>query len=391
MSVLAIIPARGGSKGIPRKNLHPIGGKPLIAWSIELSLQTSLVDRVVVSTDDDEIANVSQEWGAEVVRRPADISGDEASSESALLHVLDHLRAADGYEPELVVFLQATSPIRQPDDIEKAIQCLREEQADSLFSGRHVEGFTWRQSGASLEPINYDPATRKRRQDLDERIVEENGSIYVFKPAVLRGMGSRLGGRIACYLMDELDSFQIDTLEDVERVERLIEQWATRFVETGIFADVELLVLDFDGVLTDNRVFVHQDGVEAVACHRGDSLGLERARRAGLEVLVLSKETNPVVQARCAKLQIGCISGCDDKPTRLRELVAERSLRMEQVAYVGNDVNDLECMRLVGVSVAVGDAVPEVRRAARVVTTAHGGYGAVREVTDWILKARQRT
>ncbi|HAM70151.1 MAG TPA: acylneuraminate cytidylyltransferase, partial [Verrucomicrobiales bacterium] len=130
---LAIIPARGGSKGIPGKNIRPVAGKPLVAWSIEHARQAPSISRVVVSTDDDAIAEVSRAHGAEVIRRPAAISGDTASSESALVHALEHLKETEAYDPELVVFLQATSPMRRAGEVQAAIDTLRREGADSLL------------------------------------------------------------------------------------------------------------------------------------------------------------------------------------------------------------------------------------------------------------------
>src|SRR5262245_16604424 len=141
--MIAVIPARGGSKGIPRKNVKLLAGKPLLAHPILHAKHAPAVTRIVVSTDDEEIVAVSREWGAEVVPRPPEISGDRASSESALLHTLDYLKRKEGYEPNLVLFLQATSPLRAPHDIPRAIGTLKREGADSLFSACRVEGFTW--------------------------------------------------------------------------------------------------------------------------------------------------------------------------------------------------------------------------------------------------------
>ena len=318
------------------------------------------------------------------IRRPAAISGDTASSESALLHVLEHLQQTEGYQPDLVVFLQATSPLRQPDDIQNAIETLQREQADSLFSACRVEGFIWRSTPEALAPINYDPVTRPRRQELDEEILKENGSIYVFKPWVLREYNSRLGGKIAVYRMDRLDSFQVDELDDLKLMERLLLIRPSRPRQPAL-SQVKLLVLDFDGVMTDNRVLVSQDGVEAVWCHRGDGWGIVRLKEAEVEVVVLSTEVNPVVSARCRKLGVECIQGCDDKLSALQAMVQQRSLEPEQVAYLGNDVNDLDCMRWVGVPIAVADALPEVQAVSRLVTTRPGGRGAVRQVADWLL------
>lgn len=151
---------------------------------------------------------------------------------------------------------------------------------------------------------------------------------------------------------------------------------------------VSALVLDFDGVLTDNRVFVTEDGREAVVCDRSDGLGLEHMRLAGIPVLVLSKEQNPVVAARCHKLRIPVIQALDDKRPALERFAAEAGIALSEVAYVGNDVNDLPCFEAVGLAVAVADAHPTVRDAADLVLTRRGGRGAVRELTDRILADR---
>ncbi len=385
--ILAIIPARGGSKGIPLKNLVEVGGKALLLHSIEQAKTTPAVTRVMVSTDDDEIAAVAQSGGAEVVRRPPEISGDKASSESALLHVLDRLKDTEGYDPDLVVFLQATSPMRAPEDIQHAIETLQQEQADSLFSARHVEGFTWRVTTEELAPLNYDPLHRPMRQELTEHVLEENGSLYIFKPWVLREHNSRLAGKIAVYEMSAVDSLQVDRPEDLEKVEMLMQLRARRSVSSDL-ANVKLLVVDFDGVLTDNTVQVDQQGIEAVTCHRGDGLGVGMLKRAGLEIVVLSTEKNPVVAARCRKLRLEFVQGCDDKLPALKELVRQRGFTPEEVAFIGNDVNDSQCLAWVGTSIVPADAWPDVRGLARLTTRARGGHGVIREVADLVLAAR---
>lgn len=381
-SVIAIIPARGGSKGIPRKNVRLVAGKPMLAHSIEHARGATSVSRVVVSTDDGEIAAVARQYGAEVVERPAEISGDSATSESALLHALDAL----GGDPDLVVFLQATSPMRAPEDVQNAIDTLLREGADSLFSAGPVHGFVWRiQDGAPIS-LSYDYRSRPRRQDAPEDLIE-NGSIYVFRPWVLRQFNNRLGGKVAVYRMPAVNSFQIDEPADLDLIEALM---ATRpKPRAHDLSRVRLLVLDFDGVMTDNRVLVDQDGREAVWCHRGDGWGLARLSERGIETLVLSTERNPVVAARCRKLGIACVQACDNKLAALQRLATERGLAPEAIAYVGNDANDLECLRWVGVPIAVADAVPEVLEVAQRTTSRCGGFGAVREVVDWLLAGRE--
>lgn len=154
------------------------------------------------------------------------------------------------------------------------------------------------------------------------------------------------------------------------------------------FAAVRLLVLDFDGVMTDNRVLVDETGREAVWCHRGDGFGISRMPPIGVEVVVLSKEQNPVVTARCRKLKIHCIQGCDDKLPALQQLARDRGVAVNQVAYVGNDLNDLECLQWAGLPIVVADAEPAVRGFARFTTSREGGKGAVREVCDRLEATR---
>ena len=158
----------------------------------------------------------------------------------------------------------------------------------------------------------------------------------------------------------------------------------------GLVRRLRLLVFDFDGVFTDNRVLVLQDGTEAVMCSRADGLGLDRLRKCGLDMLVFSKEQNPVVAARCNKLRLPYIQGCDEKAKRLKQEFTDRGITRHEVAYVGNDINDLECMELVDLPMSVSDGYTEVKRIASWVGTVPGGQGAVREICDWMADILER-
>lgn len=221
--VIAMIPARGGSRGIPGKNLLSLAGKPLLAYSIEHAMAVPQVEKVVVSTDDKQIAAVAESLGAFVVPRPALLSGDEASSESALLHAMDYLNGEGAADPDFVLFLQATSPLRKEDSIRAALdQCMRE-GSDSLFSASPQQGFVWRFRPGVLESVTYDFSNRSRRQDLDGEYLVENGSFYIFKPWILRKHGNRLGGAVSCYRMGFIESLQIDEPADVATAALLIQ------------------------------------------------------------------------------------------------------------------------------------------------------------------------
>ena len=223
--VVAIIPARGGSKGIPGKNTRLLNNKPLIAYSIEAACEAKMVNQVYVSTDDPHIAQIATDYCTEIIHRPAEIASDTASSESALFHALTTLEAA-GISPDLVVFLQCTSPIRSSTDIDRAIQQLRKENADSLLSVSPSHRFLWQRVNGVAESINYDYRYRQRRQDINPQYAE-NGSIYIFKPWVLKEYGNRLGGKIAMFPMSEAAAHEIDSLLDFEIAEFLMKQYYT--------------------------------------------------------------------------------------------------------------------------------------------------------------------
>ncbi len=346
-------------------------------------MRARLVDRTVVSTDDPGIQAVSQEAGAEVVARPPELSTDQATSESALLHVLDHLRAKERYDPDLVVFLQCTSPVRASDDIDRAIGCLLDQKADSLFSATESKWLLWRESGGKIESFNYDYRTRRREQDMEAEW-RENGSIYVFRPSILRENGNRLGGRIAVFEMGYWSSFQVDSEEDLALCDWILRRHE-RHRQLGTFPDpIGAVVFDFDGVFTDNRVLVSEDGTESVHCNRSDGLGLDELRRSGIPLLVLSTERNPVVAARCRKLQLECRQDLPDKFESLKQIAAERRISLSSIVYVGNDLNDQACLAAVGCSIVVADAHPLLLGTASIVLSRRGGDGAVREVCDLI-------
>ncbi len=214
MNTVAIIPARGGSKGIPRKNVRTVAGKPLIAWTIEDALESRQIHGVFVSTDDDEIARESERAGATVIRRPSEIAADMTPSEPALLHALDTIETGHGPVAE-VVFLQATAPMRTGADIDAALGIFRTQGVDSLLSVCAMRVFLWTDEGGTARPTNYDFHARPMRQVM-QPLYRENGSIYIFRPALLRSTGFRLGGKVALFKMEEEANLDIDNEIDLD-------------------------------------------------------------------------------------------------------------------------------------------------------------------------------
>ena len=383
--ILAIIPARGHSKGILRKNLQPLAGRPLLAWTIAAALASKRITRVIVSTDDPEIARVSCRYGAEVVDRPPELSRDSSGSEEALLHVLEQVRDGAGSDPELVVFLQCTAPLTAASDIDGTIDVLEREQADSALAVIPFHYFLWHPDGTG---VNHDKRERKLRQEKPPEFLEA-GAVYVMKTAGFLEHRHRFFGKTALYEMNPAHRWEIDEPVDLEIAEMLMRRRTASNRELELPWPLDAVVMDFDGVLTNNRVIVSEDGHEAVVCNRGDGMGLEHLKSLGIPLLVISKERNPVVTARCDKLKIPVLQGIDDKWSALELWLKESGHLAENIVYVGNDINDADCMRRVGCAVAVADANDSIMSLARIILERAGGDGAIRELCDLIVRRHE--
>lgn len=222
-NIAAIILARGGSKGIPGKNIINFCGKPLISWTIGQLKRANGIKLILVSSDSEKILAVSRECGAETIYRPAEISGDSATSESGWLHALEYIEKKVG-KVNIVVAPQVTSPLREPVDIERAISDFRTQKCDSLFSCSIAKDlYFWEKDPDGwLHSVNYDYKNRKRRQDIPEQYIE-NGSFYLFKPEILRKYNNRFGGKIGVTEMEYWKMFEIDSLEDLKMCEALMK------------------------------------------------------------------------------------------------------------------------------------------------------------------------
>jgi len=397
--VLVIVPARGGSKSIPRKNIRRFAGHPLLAYSIAAGRQAESVGRVLVSTDDAEIVEVARRFGAEApFLRPAELAGDDTPDLPVFEHALEWLRREEGYQPEVVVQLRPTSPVRPPDCVDRAVRILMEHpQADSVRgvvpAGQNPYKM-WRlaEDGRMLPLLQdgFHEPYNMPRQALPPTYWQ-TGHIDAIRAATILKKHSMSGEIILPLVLDPRYTVDIDTVRDWERAEELLTSGGLPAVRPGraprpLPSAVELLVLDFDGVMTDNRVWVHRDGRESVAAHRGDGWGLARLREHGVEVVVLSTETDPVVAARCRKLNLTVVQGAADKGVALRSLLGERKLDPARAVYLGNDVNDLPCFPLVGCAVVVADAHPAAAAEADWVLKTPGGRGAVRELCDRLIQ-----
>ncbi|NMC46549.1 MAG: acylneuraminate cytidylyltransferase, partial [Chloroflexi bacterium] len=339
--ILAVIPARGNSKSIPRKNIKELAGFPLIAYSIAAARQATKVTRVIVSTDDEEIAQVARQFGAEVpFMRPAEYAQDQTLDLPVFEHALTWLREQEGYEADVVIQLRPTSPIRPSHCVDDAIEILQTHpQADCVrgvvIAGQNPYKMWHIQPDGVLRPIltveGIKEAYNAPRQALPP-VYWQTGHIDAIRPATILEKHSMTGAVIYPLLIDQSFTIDIDTMYDWQNAERLIMGGSLEMVipsegKKRFPQKLSLILMDFDGVMTDDRVWVDEQGHEMVAANRGDGLGLELLRKQlGIPVVVISKERNPVVAKRCEKLQLPYKQGIDDKASVIKALISEYSV-----------------------------------------------------------------
>ena len=407
--VLAIIPARGGSKGIPRKNIRSFAGYPLIAWSIAAGKQSKMVTRVIVSTDDEEIASVAREYGAEVpFLRPVELAQDNTLDLPVFEQALKWLEEIEEYKPEMVVQLRPTSPIRPQNCVDDAISILLQHPRADCVRGVVPAGQNphkmWRiaKPDGPMTPLLEVPGIAEPynapRQILPP-IYWQTGHIDAIRASSISRKRSLTGNKIYPLIIDPRYTVDIDNLSDWAKYEAMVYSGTLDMVSPGrrhrpMPEKIKMIITDFDGVITDGRVWTDENGKETVAASRSDSMRIRQLRERGVEVMILSSEVNNVVKARAGKMGIEAIHGLglNEKGEALKKFLTEKNLDPAQIIYVGNDFNDLPCFEIAGWSVAVADSYPEVIRAADHVLSTPGGYGAIRELCDLVLnKIKEKT
>jgi YrbI family 3-deoxy-D-manno-octulosonate 8-phosphate phosphatase len=378
MRWVAYMPLRGGSKSIPGKNIRPLAGNPLFAWSLQAAIDSGCFDEVWVGTDDTAIrAAVEARFPGQVhlFERSPETCSDEASTESAMLEF------AREVEFDVICLVQATSPMTLAADFVAAREQFLTHNADSLLTATQTKRFFWTPSG---EPLNYDPAARPRRQDFAGSLIE-NGAFYFTRRAVLEQQRCRLGGSISVFEMPEVSALEIDEPGDWAQAEALLEQRQPDDAEERI-RYIQALVIDVDGTLTDGGMYYGPIGEALKKFNTRDAMGLQRIRQAGIRLCVMTQEQSEAVHARMRKLKIDNYHpGVTDKLTRLHQIAKDWDLPLEAIAYMGDDLNDLACLKTAGYTFCPQDAVPEITTVADHVTSHHAGSGAVREACDLLL------
>lgn len=417
---VAFIPVRGGSKSIPLKNIKPICGKPLVYWTVKAACECEAIDAVYVATDSERIRETVESFcagpGAEaemfcktkVIDRSAESASDTASTEFAMLEF------ARNYDFDNIVLVQATSPLLTADDLRRGFVLFAEDGTDSVLSVVPQKRFNWSvdETGAAA-PANYDVYHRPRRQEFDGYFVE-NGAFYITSKADLLRSGNRVSGTIRAVPMSEDTFFEIDEPGDWIIIEALMKKngldaapapdktvsldkttagLSTRPTVGGeektghpSIPEIKMFLTDCDGCLTDGGMYYSEHGDELKKFNTRDGMGFSLLRRRGILTGIITSESVDLNRRRAEKLKLDILeAGCRDKAAAIARLCEQYDITPENVAYIGDDINDLEAIRLAGLGCAPFDALPQVKAAADYVTAAKGGEGVIREVIDLIL------
>ncbi|KAF7694235.1 N-acylneuraminate cytidylyltransferase-like isoform X1 [Silurus meridionalis] len=378
--IAAVILARGGSKGIPLKNIKLLAGVPLIGWVLRAARDSQVFHSIWVSTDHDEIERVAKNWGAKVHRRSPEVSKDTSTS-------LETLQEFSRMNPEVDIIcnIQATSPCLHPDHLIKAVEMMTKHE--SVFSVVRRHHFRWKEKkkGEATEPLNLNPSCRPRRQDWDGELCE-NGSFY-FATKDLINKGLLQGGKVAYFEMPPENSVDIDV--DIDWP--VAEQRVLRFGYFGKdnLGKLRLLLCNVSGCLTDGQVYLSSTGEEMFSFNTKDLAAIRMLKKEKIQVILISSSDDPVSDAFAEKLYEK--TGCkvkhlkEDKQVELERLLKEKRLKWKNVAFMGNDVPDVDCLNLAGLSAVPSDVPIVVLNAAKYQCQRAAGHGALKEFVEHLL------
>lgn len=386
---IAFILAMRGSKSIPLKNIKPICGRPLLYWTTKAACECKDIDLVYIATDSPEIREVAESfrreagegiWGKiRVIDRSAQSAGDRASTESVMLEF------AGAYGFDNIVLVQATSPMLRSSDLEGGFALFRRPDTDSVLSVVRQRRFFWREDGGKAVPVNYDVFHRPKRQEFDGYFME-NGAFYITSKENLLKSQNRISGNIKAYEMEEDTAYELDEPSDWVIVEALMERNGFRADVRDMSNRVKMFLTDCDGCLTDGGMYYSERGDELKKFNTKDGMGFSFLREKGILTGIITGEDVELNRRRAEKLKLDIYKpGCRDKGAVVRKLCRQYQIGLENVVYVGDDVNDLEVLQMVGFGCCPADAVPQVKAAAKYVAAAKGGEGVIREMIERLV------
>lgn len=386
---VAFIPVRGGSKSIPFKNIKIICGRPLAYWTIKAACECSYIDAVYVATDSDKIRetvislrdeNRELFQKAEVIDRSSETASDTATTESAMLEF------AQKYEFDNIALIQATSPLLTAEDLAGGFELFAQPDTDSVLSCVRQRRFLWeRNEKGGAASLNYDIYHRPRRQDFAGYLME-NGAFYITSKKNLLSSQNRISGNIKVYEMSEDTSFEIDEASDwiiIEELLRRREEAVGRKIRPG---KIKMFLTDCDGCLTDGGMYYSEKGDELKRFNTKDGMGFSLLRKRGIITGIITGENTRINEARVRKLHIDELyQGVSDKLEVVKQLADRYQIEMAEIAYVGDDINDMEVLENVGFPCTVNNAMNAIKKKAKYVSGLNGGDGAIRDIIEFIL------
>ena len=379
---IGFIPARCGSESIPLKNIRNFNGKPLIYWTIKAAQHSNSIDEIYIATDCLEIESVVKSFGfskVKVYQRDSENANNTASTESVML---EFIKKSNFDNHDLFILIQATSPMTKNDDFENALKQLTEEKSDSLLTCVRNKRFYW---SNDAEPLNYDLNNRPRRQEFDGLLME-NGAFYINTIGNIKKYKNRLSGKISIYEMDEFTSIELDEIEDWIPSERLMKKF---YKSSNPKQKIKLFLSDVDGTLTDAGMYYGEDGKEFKKFNTHDGKGFELLRNAGIKTGIITSENTRIVEKRGIKLNVDYLyQGLANKGKLkiAKEICKEEKISLDEIAYIGDDLNCMELLSNVGVCACPSNAQNEIKSLNGIIQLKHsGGDGAVREFVNLIL------
>lgn len=381
--VIAFIPVRGGSKSIPLKNIKLFCGKPLVCWNIEALENCNAIDEIIVATDSDKIEDVvtAQNYTkTKIYRRSAENACDTASTESVMMEYISY---ANLPETDIFMLVQATSPLTQTIHFAEAMDLYKQGTYDSILTCVRNYRFFWNPDGTSM---NYDYRNRPRRQNFDGMLME-NGAFYINTVKNIVETGNRLSGNIGIYEMPEYTATEIDEPDDWIILEKLMYKHVLSKHQAT--PNIKLFITDVDGTLTDGGMYYSENGDELKKFNTRDGMGLQLLQKKGIKVGIVTSENTQMVERRAAKLKVDYLrQGKRDggKLAVVREICKEMNITMQEVAYIGDDVNCKDLLMSVGLAACPEDAMDEIKAIPSIkVMSKKGGDGCVREFAKLII------
>ena len=380
---IAFIPARCGSESIPFKNIKIICGKPLIYWSLLAITKSKNIDQIYIATDCDEIKDTVLDFNfgnVQIFDRSDTNASNTASTESVMLEFLENKRFSD---EDLFVLVQVTNPFTSSNDFDDAIDTIKSSnKLDSILSCVETKRFFWTKNG---KPMNYNFNSRPRRQDF-EGILMENGAFYINSVANIKKYKNRLSGNIHPYLMPEYSAVEADEEDDWLMLEKLMYKYV---VDKLPIKPVKLFVTDVDGVLTDAGMYYDNKGNELKKFNTHDGMSFKLLRENSIKSAIITSEETNIVKNRSKKLNVNylyqSVSG-KNKLDVIKEICMKENIHLSEVAYIGDDINDLDALSIVGLAACPINATQSIKNIKNIIhLKKSGGNGAVREFVEIIL------